>query len=405
MRIDIFEKVNMIKANEEKINYAEIGRVYNCDPRTVKKYFERDQTKPTRKSRTIIKVTDGFEEIIRKKVLENKASAIGVFDVLVKKYGYKGSYSSIKNIVHGIKEQEKKEIRIRFETIPGQQAQIDWKESFKIYNRKGEEYIINIFLAILGYSRKKYIELTIDREQKTLFKCLCNMFMFYGGVPQELLFDNMKTVVDRPKTQFGNVVLNTKFYEFSKDIGFRPITCLPYSPWTKGKVEVVAKLMDRLYAYNNEFDTLDELNEIIIELRNSINNEVSRTTKEKPNVRFEKEKEYLNPISNQQLINDYISGSPQIRKVSRESMIEYNGCKYSVPQNYIKKNVEIKVENGKIRIIYQGACIRTHIISNKPINYYPQDYFDIASKTYVKNENIEEMCKMNLENFDKLFGE
>ena len=45
---------------------------------------------------------------------------------------------------------------------------------------------------------------------------------------------------------FEAVVINKKFAQFAKDVGFVVNTCRPYRPQTKGKVECVAKLMDRL---------------------------------------------------------------------------------------------------------------------------------------------------------------
>lgn len=75
-------------------------------------------------------------------------------------------------------------------------------------------YEINIFLVILGYSRLKYIELTIDKTQPTVFQALSNSFKYFGGVPKEILFDNMKTVVNHAKSEYDKNVINSNFYEF-----------------------------------------------------------------------------------------------------------------------------------------------------------------------------------------------
>lgn len=85
----------------------------------------------------------------------------------------------------------------------------------------------------------------------------------------------MKSVIDQSKTQYNDAVINSNFYQFSKDIGFQVIACRPYRPQTKGKVETLAKIMERLRVYNYEFDTLDELDEIVRELNYDINNSIS----------------------------------------------------------------------------------------------------------------------------------
>src|SRR5690606_13552573 len=109
---------------------------------------------------------------------------------------------------------------------------------------------VNIFLMVLGYSRIKYLKLTVDRTQKTLFECLYDGFEYFGGAPKEILFDNMSTVVDRSRTIFKNIAINNVFKHFAMDAGFEVITCRPYRPETKGKVETLAKLVDRLMVYN-----------------------------------------------------------------------------------------------------------------------------------------------------------
>ncbi|MDM5143914.1 hypothetical protein ICE98_00987 [Lactococcus lactis] len=71
-----------------------------------------------------------------------------------------------------IRESCKHKATIRIETTPGLSAQVDWKENLKLISRNGEVFTINIFLYILGYSRMKYLQLTVDRLQPTLFECL-----------------------------------------------------------------------------------------------------------------------------------------------------------------------------------------------------------------------------------------
>lgn len=79
-------------------------------------------------------------------------------------------------------------------------------------SRLGEVFDINIFLMILGFSRMKYLQLTLDRNQDTLKSALINGFKYYQGIPKEILFDNMKTVVDQSRSNFQEAVINQNFY-------------------------------------------------------------------------------------------------------------------------------------------------------------------------------------------------
>ena len=88
----------------------------------------------------------------------------------------------------------------------------------------------------MGYSRLKYIQLTSNRNQKTLFDCLVNSFKYFKDIPKEILFDNISTVGDWKVSTFKTITLNDKFKYFSKEIGFTLVFCRPYRPQTKGKV-------------------------------------------------------------------------------------------------------------------------------------------------------------------------
>lgn len=403
MRTDIKEVAHVKKRDKEKINYAAIARQYGCDYRTVKKYYnERDDTPATRKPREVVKKTDGFEAIIQEKCLKHNAPAIAIYELLKSKYGYTGSYSTIKAYTHNLKKEKQNEVTIRFETSPGLQCQIDWKEELTLVSKLGETFTINVFLAILGYSRYKYIELTLDRSQPTLFKCLTNTIRYYGGVPKQFLFDNMKTVADKSRTQYETVVYNERFYQFSKDAGFEPQSCMAYRPETKGKVEVVAKIMNRLKAYNNEFTTLDELTKIVIELNKDINSQIHQTTKEKPVDRFHKEKEYLQPEPRYDILEAYYSEKVLTRKVPKDCLITYQNRKYSVQPAFAGKTVSLQIEGDNLHIYYNKSLVSSHKISDKVINYTQLDYKLLLKHSLIKEENIERIAEKNLELFDKL---
>ena len=403
MRKDIFEVLYMEKKENGKINYSKIAKQYNCDPRTVRRYYnERDSNPTIRKPRIIVKVIQGFEEIIEKKYVESGAPAIAIYNFLKERYGYKGSYTSIKTFTHNLKEKIINDITVRFETSPGLQCQVDWKENMLLHDKKGREYIINIFLSILGYSRLKYIELTLDKMQPTLFKCITNAIKYFGGTPKEFLFDNMRTVVDHSRTQFNKPVYNEKFYSFAKDAGFIPKSCLAYKPRTKGKVEVVAKIMDRLKVYDYEFSNLDELNNIINDLRDSINNEVQSTTKEKPIERFQKEKEYLNCEPNYEILEAYFASRPMIRIVPKDSLITYQNKRYSVPPKYIGKQVTIEAKDNLLYVYYNKNFICSHQISEKKISYNKEHYKELLIHSSLDKNSIDNVCQTNLDLLDKL---
>jgi len=402
MRKDIYEHMKILQKEGIKPNYAEIGRRYGCDYRTAKKYYEdtEDGKGLERKKRS--SKLDEYKGIIEEKIdLGCKFYSIYLF---IQKKGYKGKYTILRDYCKQYKDIQIKKATIRFETNPGLQAQVDWKEDFVMESRKGDKYKINIFLMLLGYSREKYLEATLDRSQDTVKKCIINAIKDFGGVPKEILFDNMKTVIDQSQTEYHKAVVNDKFYQFSKDIGFEVWACRAYRPQTKGKVESLARTCERLMVYNHEFDTFEELEEIVKKFKEELNNEISQGTGQVPNEMMKKEKEYLHSLPNQDILDTYLA-TPLERKVSKESMIVYNKKKYSLPTNYIGKIVEIKVENGKISIYFEGIHIVTHEISSKTYNYKEQHYQEILRSDAMKNysmDDIDAFAKKQLRLYDEL---
>ena len=360
MRKDILNAIIQMKEVKNMINKAEIARRFNCSINTVNKYLKvQENNKSTRKYSSKL---DSFKGIVIEKVDEFSANGRSIFN-FIKDKGFTGSYGTVAKFIKEHKQEEQNKATMRFETTPGFQAQVDWKENFKIINKEGKEFEINIFLMILGYSRYKYIELTLDKSQDTLFECIMHACNAFGGVPHEILFDNMASVVDRLSSTYRAVVINKKFAQFSKDVGFVVNTCRPYRPQTKGKVECVAKLMDRLKVYNKEFTTIEELDDIVNKLMQEINNEDINFV-EKPITRLKEEQKYLSPLPSIDWISQYFRQNKGY-KVSKESMITYKKHKYSVPIKYIGEYLTVSENEDTLNIYYTTDLIACHKISRK----------------------------------------
>lgn len=400
MRKDVSNQIKLLKEEVYLLNKSELARRFNCDRRTVDKYINKSGDL-SRKSREVKSKLDAYKEIVIDKVDNYGSNSMAVFKFIQKK-GYEGGYQTVNNFVKNHRKSEVKKATIRFDTSPGLQAQVDWKESLKMISKNGEIFEVNIFLMVLGYSRLKYLKLTTDRTQNTLFECLFEAFRYYGGIPREILFDNMSTVVDRSRTTFKNIAINKNFKYFSLDAGFDVITCRPYRPETKGKVETLAKLVDRLTPYNEEFNTFDELEMIVESFNHDINSEVSQATNEEPFIRFQKEKEYLNPLPTMDILLSYFHHEKEY-KVSNESMIRYKGKKYSVPTSYIGQYLTVSEVESELYIYYTKDLIACHKISDKVLHYKKDHAKEIllsdAFKHY-SDEDIELFIEENLRNMD-----
>lgn len=405
-RKDIFERMTYIVKTETsgKPNYAKLARQFNCDYRTVKQYYEaasKGIEKPP--ERKIKKKTDGYEQIIQEK-LKTGAPAIAIFHYLREEKDFKGSYSTLKQYIHEYHRLQQKQAVIRFETTPGLQAQVDWKESLRFKTRDGDEIRFNVFLLLLGFSRFKFLMVTESRDRIQVEFCLACAFKKIGGVPREILFDNMRSIIDMARTQYADPVFNGEFLQFAADAGFKAKACMAYRPETKGKVEVTAKLMNRLKVYDGDIRSFDDIKRIAEKLNDELNDEVCQGTGMRPNDRIEAERKQLIK-TDLSCLNAYFE-KPVKRKVSRESMVTYQGCKYSVPTQYIGKYVDV-VENGYMEfdICYEGIVVRHWKVTNKLFNYAHEDYHSILRSGALKDLDefeINEIAERNLRIYDEL---
>ena len=398
MRKDVYERMRYFVLEKIKPNYAAIARQYDVDPRTVKAAYLRaqsDKTAVVRKRRSRRSKLDGYQDIIEDKYAAG-CSARSIYDFIVEK-GFTGKYTIVKDYCRRFRKAQTKKATIRVEHTIGLSAQVDWKEQVTMTDRNGVPHTFSIFLYVLPYSKFKFLKLTLDQKQDTLFKCLFEAFKATGGIPKEIWFDNMSTVVDHKLSDFHHHRFNERFLSFSHDAGFHPIACRPFRPQTKGCVEALARTMGRLKPYDGEFGTINDLNDIVNRLAKRLNYEKSQSNNQRPVDLWAKETEHFRPLNYD--LTRYFD-SVQTRKVSQDSMIRFQNHQYSVSPNYIGKEVEIKpAADGKsIRIFYQGSEIKKHDLTNKQFNYDPRDKHAILKSDLLEDKTDEEIDQYMLNN-------
>ena len=269
---------------------------------------------------------------------------------------------------------------MRFETDKGQQAQLDWKENIDFVLSNGEVININIFVLILSYSRFRVYKLSLEKTQDILFSFLNESFEAFGGVPKEVLTDNMKTVMDEPRTAYRNGKINNKFQQFADDYGFKVRPCIAGRPNTKAKVEAPIKLLHEIRAYNGTLN-IDELHELVSKLNNRINSTCHTSTGKIPVLHLEKEKDFLLELPTEQIRNRYNIITTSV-KVNRQSMISYKSNQYSVPPEYIGKKLKLQVYDNQLHLYYNTNVVTIHEIKNQKLNYH--DRLKRKMKYYTK---------------------
>ena len=265
-------------------------------------------------------------------------------------------------------------------------------------SKHGELFEFNIFSSTLGASRLHVFIYSKFKTRIDVQRCLIKTFEYIGGVPKELLTDNMSSIVDTKTHTFYK-----EFITFTNDMQTKPKNCKPRHPYTKGKDESANRFMSWLIPYNNEFEDEQELIKIIGEINLKVNRQVNSTIGVAPIMLFNKEKEYLQPLPNSKIIDQYLIDTVHV-KISNESLFYYKGKKYSVPNKFINYTLDIQEDNNKLYVYYNKELITIHAISEKNINYKEEHYID-GLTNILKNktqEQIEALAKQNLENLNRL---
>lgn len=396
--------------NERKkgLSYTEIARKHHIDPRTAKKYAESDSKPVYTLTAPKPSKLDPYKHLIDMWLEEAPYSAVRIHEKLMEQ-GCDCKYTIVRQYVATRKADLNEKATVRFETVPGLQGQVDWGffENYKVLEN-GEYKKLYCFLMILGYSRMRYIEFVTDMSTTTLIKCHINAFRYFGGYPEEILYDNMKQVVVKRLMKQSESELNKQFEDFAGFYGYKPVLCRPYRGQTKGKVERTVRYVRENFMVGIKYNSLADLNSQAHAWCNKINAKIHGTTNERPIDRLAEEN--LLPLK-----REYIIDKINLRRVEKDCLISYAGNKYSVPAEYVGKDVTVIVLDYMLAAYFEGKQIALHKLSysRNTLNVNKEHYksmivksgFDIEN-TLLNNPDLVDLGIPNhsLKKYDELMG-
>ena len=347
-----------------------ISELLGYDRKTIRKYLLKPEGAPKYKPREgRASKLDPFKEYLAQR------SQAGVWNAQVllreiKERGYPGGYTILKDWLQPHRDGSKAAAVRRFETPPGKQAQVDWGHLGYLETKAGSRQIWG-FSITLGYSRRMWAEAALDQRLGTLLRMHEGAFREWGGVPEEILYDRMKTVW-LGTDERGEIIWHPVFLDFARYWGFRPRLCRPYRAQTKGKIESGIKYLRRNFVcglLGREPSCLPDFN---AELRQWVdvvaNRRVHGTTYEQVLTRWDADQFAMQPVDQRP---PYPYADDDLRKVARDAYVSWRANRYSVHWKYVGKEVwvqergrDIEVYCGAERIaVHQQAAGKHHVIT------------------------------------------
>ena len=267
--------------------------------------------------------------------------------------GFSGSYEIVKRKVRELRQAQQEIAFMRFETEPGYQVQADFGE-FQIENPGGTITKLYLFSMILGYSRKIYAEFVECCDLPTFLDCHIHAFNFFGGVPEQVLYDRMKNVY------IGKVVGRSEFNDtligFAWHYGFKPEVTPASAAWVKGKVERPYSFIREGFWRGYGYVCLESANRDLGGWLRAKDERVHGTTHEVVSRRFEREKPHLGALA----VRDFDTSYRIYRRVYKDCTVPFEGNSYVVPHTLVDKHVVLRVKERTMRIFADDLLVVTY---------------------------------------------
>ncbi len=218
------------------VSISEIARRTGHDRKTIRQAIAAPVLTPVQRpprKRPPHKL-DPYVPYLEQRIAQGVLNAHKLFKE-IEAHGYLGGESQVKAFVQPRRPPRPAQATVRFETEPGEQAQTDWGH-FGVIQHHGRQRRLYAFVMTLGWSRVCYLEFTVATDITWWLRAHLHAFHYFGGVPHQVLHDNLKTaVLDRA---VGGVIhWNPHYLDFATYYGCTPHPCRPYRAQTKGKVE------------------------------------------------------------------------------------------------------------------------------------------------------------------------
>jgi transposase len=351
----------LVELSGQQLSIRAIARRLDISRNTVRKYLRTPglpvaKPRPRRPSKL-----DPFRDHVRRRLAAGVENCVVLLREL-RAQGYAGSYSILKGHVRPLRLGRAVTATMRFETKPGEQAQVDFGH-FPFITPDGQRHWYWGFVMVLAWSRLLYVEFIRHADVASFIRCHLNAFERFGGLPHTGLYDNTKVVV-LGRDADGVPHWNATFLDFALRVGFEARLCRPYRAQTKGRVESGVKYVKHNFWPAVEFHDGADLNRQAHAWMESVANvRVHGTTGERPLARFAREVPHLRPLPGPERVAPFLR---EERRVGRDGFVAWERGWYGVPWRWAGQRVHVAATESTVELWAGSARLAVHPRATRP---------------------------------------
>jgi transposase len=289
-------------------------------------------------------VCEPWRQIILDK-LEAGLTAQRIYQDLVREHGFAAKYHSVRRFVRRLGEGRPLPFR-RMECAPGEEAQVDFGRGIPIVEADGKRRRTHVFRIVLSHCRKGYSEAVYRQTTEAFLRCLENAFWYFGGVPKVLVLDNLKAGVEQ--ADWFDPELNPKLRSFAEHYGLAILPTRPRTPRHKGKIESGVGYVKGNALKGRIFHSLEEENRHLFDWETTVADlRIHGTIRQQVGKLFaDVERPALQPLP----VERFPFFHESQRTVHRDGHVEVDKAYYSVPPEYLSRQVWVRWDTRIVRI-------------------------------------------------------
>lgn len=280
--------------------------------------------------------------------------ATRLYDML-RERGYGGSANTVRRYVKPLRPRKIPEAFLLIETLPGEQAQVDWAHVGQ-FCVEGGTRALWMFVMVLAHSRALYAELVLDLTVHSLVRSLVRACRHFGGCTRQWLFDNPKTVVLARAGE--DIRFHPALLDAAVAMRVQPRLCVVRKPTDKGKVErAIRYLRDRFLA-GRTIHNLETSNALLLTFLHDVADQRPHPRLQPRTVGdvFAQERTALLTLPGS--VPD--GARTQLVRVDAYASVRFETNRYSVPPEHVQKTVLLRADDLEIRVFDGTTCIASH---------------------------------------------